>query len=104
MTEFFAVAHIACQVIPFLGPVYGDMKRGGGTYVLNLVPVEGGNGVDDDPRQAASKVDNLVHHERHDTGGEGVILHVQVPGGPGALKNAEVDIDLGNLLEDGVVL
>lgn len=78
--------------------------RPGSTYVLDLVLVEGGNSVDDNPWQAASEVDNLVHHERHDASGEGIILHIQIPGGPGALENAEVDIDLGNLLEDGVVL
>lgn len=74
------------------------------TYVLNLVLVEGGNGIDDDPWQTTAKVDNLVHHERHDTSGEGVILHVHVPGSPGALENAKMNMYLGNLLEDRVVL
>lgn len=74
------------------------------TYVLNLVLIECRNGVDDDPWQAATKVDNFVHHERHDAGGEGIILHVQVPSSPGTLENAEVDIDLGDLLENGVIL
>lgn len=74
------------------------------TYVLNLVLVESGNRVDDNPWQTAAKVDNFVHHERHDARGEGVILHVQVPSSPCTLENAEVDIDLGDLLKDGIVI
>lgn len=74
------------------------------TYVLDLVLVEGGYGVDNDPGQTAAKVDNLVHHEGHDAGGEGVILHEQIPRGPETLCHAELDMDLGHLLEDGEVV
>lgn len=74
------------------------------THVLDLVLVEGGYGVNYDPGQTATKVDDLVHHEGHDAGGEGVILHVQIPRGPEALCDAKLDMDLGHLLEDGEVV
>lgn len=74
------------------------------THVLDLVLVEGGYGVDYDPGQTAAKVDDLVHHEGHDAGGEGIILHVEIPRGPEALCHAELDMDLGHLLEDGEVV
>jgi hypothetical protein len=46
---------------------------------LNLVLVEVGDLVDDDPGQTAAKVDRLVHDETHDTSREDIILHVGVP-------------------------
>lgn len=74
------------------------------THVLDLVLVEGGDGVDNDVGETAAEVDDLVHHEGHDTGGEGVILHIQVPSSPEALQYIELDIDLGDLFEDGKVV
>lgn len=49
------------------------------TNILNLVLSEVRDGIDDDPRQGASEVDDLVHHERHDARRERVIVYVLVP-------------------------
>lgn len=46
---------------------------------LNLVFVEVWYRIDYDPRDAAAKVDSLVHDETHDTGRKDIILHVGVP-------------------------
>lgn len=62
------------------------------TYVLDLVLVEHGHSVDDHPRERATKVDEFVHDERHDAGGEDIVANVCVPGQPHALKDVEVDI------------
>lgn len=69
------------------------------TYALNLVTLEQTQTIDEDPRQRAAKVDQLVDHERHDTGGQDIVLHPRVPGRPQALGNVQVGIVLANLLE-----
>lgn len=113
---FFAGEMGVVRIVPLLGKQVRKVKKkkgGGGaaerprieiTHILNLVLVEGRNAVDNNVGEAAAKVDNLVHHEGHDTGGEGVILHVQIPSGPEALEDIELDIDLGDLFEDGEVV
>ena len=58
------------------------MARGRETYGLDLVPVEPWYHTDDDPGQGAAKVDDLVHGERHDAGGEDIVLHERVPRRP----------------------
>lgn len=72
---------------------------GENTHSLNLVLVEEGNAVDDDPRQGATEVDDFVHNEGHDAGGQNIVVHVGVPGEPEALKVVEGDIVLRNLLK-----
>lgn len=62
------------------------------THVLNLVLLEVRDLVDNDPRQTAAKVDELVHDEAHDTSGKDIIADVCVPGSPHALEVVEVDI------------
>lgn len=47
---------------------------------LNLVLVEVWYAVDDDPRYAATEVDDLVHHEAHDSGCQDIVGHVSIPG------------------------
>lgn len=74
------------------------------THVLNLVFVESRNSVNDHVGQAATKVDDFMHQEGHDAGGESVILPPKVPSSPEALSNVEVNIDLGDLLENSVVV
>lgn len=69
------------------------------TYVLNLVLVEVGYPVDDDPGQTAAEVDDLVHEEAHDAGGEDIVADVGVPRSPHTLEVVEVDIVLGDLVE-----
>lgn len=64
------------------------------TYVLNLVFPEVGDLVDDDPGQTAAEVDDLVHDEAHDTGGEHIVADVCVPRSPHALEVVEVDVVL----------
>ena len=49
------------------------------TDILDLVFVEGGYGIDDDPREGTSEVNQLVHDEAHDSGRKGVILHPEIP-------------------------
>lgn len=49
--------------------------------------------------ESSAEVDQLVHGEGHDTGGENIVLHVGVPCGPSLLKCVEVNIVLGNLVE-----
>ena len=56
----------------------------GRTYVLDLVLVEVGDHVDDDPGQGAPEVDQLMQDERHDAGSQDVVLHVGVPRSPHA--------------------
>jgi hypothetical protein len=60
------------RALPLLGHC-GDL------LVLDLVLVEIGDSVDDDPRDASSKIHNLMHNEAHDSGREDIILHVLVP-------------------------
>lgn len=67
-------------------------RRGGIAHVLDLVFVESGDTVDNDPRQRTTKVDNLVHQERHDSSCENVVLHKGIPSSPQALEGVEMDI------------
>ena len=46
---------------------------------LNPVLVEIGELRDDDPGKTSAKVDQFVHHEAHDSGGEDIVLHVGIP-------------------------
>lgn len=95
---------------------------------MNLVLVEHGEGIDDHPRERPAKVDDLVHEEAHETGRENVVLHPQIPRlssnvsypcsclvpafrgwvagaayRPELLGVAQLNIVLGNLLQDGKV-
>jgi hypothetical protein len=56
-------------------PLFGG---GGDLLPLNFVLVEVGDLADDDPGDAAAEVNHFVHHERHDSGGEDIVLHVRV--------------------------
>ena len=47
--------------------------------ILDLVLVEIGDSVDDDPGDTASEVNALVHDEAQDSGCEDIVLHVLVP-------------------------
>jgi len=67
--------------------------------VLNLVLVEIGNAIDDNPRKGAAEVDKFVHQEGHDTSGEDVVANVRIPGHPQLLEIVEVYIVLRDLLE-----
>ena len=72
------------------------LPRGQGwakTNILELPFVEERDRIDDDPRQRASEINELVHDEAHDTGSECVILHPKIPSlscvlepGPGKLS------------------
>ena len=70
------------------------------TYVLELILLEEGNAVHDHKGSGTAEVDDLVHDEAHDAGGQDIVLHPQVPRRPEALDDVELDIVLGNLLED----
>lgn len=65
----------------------GGVVGMGGAYSLDLVFVEVGHAVDDDPGERATEVDEFVHHEGHDSCREDVVLHVGVPGLGGILAH-----------------
>lgn len=78
-------------------------ESGGKAHLLKLPPAEVRDRVDDDPRQTAAKVDDLVHDKGHDAGGEDVVLHPQVPGGPETFDDVELDIVLVDVVEHAEV-
>lgn len=45
------------------------------TYLLNLVPSEVGNAVDDDPGQRTAEVEGLVDDKRHDACRQHIVAH-----------------------------
>jgi len=67
--------------------------------VLNLVSVEIWYPIDDHPWQRTAKVNELMHHERHNTGCEDIVLHVGIPCSPHPLENIEVNVVSRNLVE-----
>ena len=70
-----------------------------GAYVLNLVLIEVGNPIDDHPRDRASKVDEFMHDERHDSSCENVILHESIPCSPKPFEDIKVNIIFGDFVE-----
>jgi len=62
------------------------------TYVLNLVLVEVRHTVDDHPWDGAAEVNNLVHEEGHDTGGQNIVSDEGVPGSPETFKVVELNV------------
>ena len=76
------------RAVPLLG--------GGGDFLpLNLVLVEVGDLADYDPGNAAAEVDDLVHDEGHDSGGEDIVLHVRVPALSGRLEEVGENDSVG---------
>jgi hypothetical protein len=63
-------------------PLFSDS---GDFLVLDLVFVEIGDSIDDNPGDASAEVDNLMHDEAQDSGREDIILHVLVPALGGVL-------------------
>jgi len=63
------------QTVPVL-LVAWDLGR------LQLPSSEVWDAVDDVPRQRSGEIHELVQDEKHDTGGQDVVVHVAVPGGP----------------------
>lgn len=68
-------------------------------YLLELVAVEKGYAVDDDPGERASKVDGLVHDKGHDARREDIVAHPCVPRHPHPLEVVELHIVFGDLLK-----
>lgn len=71
------------------------LLEGRNLLLLNLVLVEVRNHAHDDVGNAATKVDYFVHDEAHDTGREGVVLHVEVPSLLSVLAYSLFEILLG---------
>lgn len=69
------------------------------TYSLDLELPEIGNLVHNDKRKSSAKVDDFVYAKRHDACSEHVVLHVGIPCCPSFLKDVEVNVVLGNLVE-----
>ena len=63
--------------------------RGGHLVILQLVLAHRWHRVNDDPRNGTAEVDDLVDHERHDTGGNHSVAPVEVPVGPCLFKQVE---------------
>lgn len=72
--------------------------QGRDLVVLNLVAFENTEGVDEDPRQGSTEVDQFVHRKGHDTRGENIVLHPGIPSHPELLGNIEVGVELGDFL------
>lgn len=71
--------------------------------LLNLVLLEVGDVVNNHPWDASTKIDDLVHHERHDTCSEDIILHVLVPRSPQFLSSVEINLNSADLVVNGPV-
>lgn len=69
------------------------------THDLNLVLFEVWDLVHYYEWESSAEVDDLVHDEGHDAGGEDIVLHVGVPCCPSLLEGTEVDIVLSDLIE-----
>jgi len=52
------------------------------SYLLDLVFVEGGNRIDDYPRQAPPEIHHLMHHETHDASSQHIVPDECVPRRP----------------------
>lgn len=77
----------------------GRRTFNGDSYVLNLVLFEETKSVDKNPRESSAEVHDFVHHERHNASCEDIVLHKGIPGDPQSLKDIEVNIVFGDLLE-----
>ena len=76
-----------------------DKQQRAETYILDFVLVEIRDAIDDGPRYRTSKIDDFVHDERHDASSKNVVLHMSIPSCPEPLKDIEVDIVFGDILE-----
>ena len=79
--------------------VLEDWNAGSGTYALDFIFLEVGDFVCDQPGEAAAEVDDFVHHERHDSRGKHIVLHISVPCCPRLFEHIEMYIVLGDLLK-----
>lgn len=68
------------------------------TYILNLVALEPTQGINEDPGKGSTEVDQLVHHEGHDTGGENIVLHPGIPSSPQSLGDVQIGVEFGDFL------
>lgn len=69
------------------------------TYVLNLVLVEGGYLINDDPRQTPSKVECLVHDEAHYARCQHIVADIRVPRRPQPLEDVQRHVVFGDFVE-----
>lgn len=80
------------------------LLEGGNLLLLNSELLEIGDVIHHHVGNTAAEVDELVKHKTHDAGREGIVLHPEVPSGPELFDNIELDIVLGDLLEDNKVV
>lgn len=71
--------------------------------ILNLPSLKVRDSITNHPWQAATKVDELMHDEGHDTGSEDIIRNPGVPGSPHLLEDVEGAIDLADVVVMGPV-
>lgn len=70
----------------------------GDLVVLDLVSLEETETVDEDPGQRTTEVDEFVHGEGHDAGGQNIVLHPGIPGGPELLGHIELAVQFRDFL------
>lgn len=70
----------------------------GDLVVLNFVSLEETEAVDKDPGEGATEVDEFVHGEGHDAGGQNIILHPGIPGSPEPFGHIELAIEFRDFL------
>lgn len=70
---------------------------------MDLVLVEVGHVIDQEPWEGSAKVDQLVHDKGHYASREDIVAHVGVPGSPEFLKVIKRHIVLRDLFELGPV-
>ena len=94
------VARAFCAIAVSHGANFDIHPWNYATYTLNLVVLEHARSVYENPRQRTSEINKFVHHKRHDTGGQHIILHPCVPRSPHPFGNIQMRV----ILRDSVKL
>lgn len=66
--------------------------------MLNLIAVEVGHSVDENPGDRSTKVDDFMHHKGHYTGSQNIVLHEGVPCCPEPFGDIEMCVVGGDLI------
>lgn len=74
-------------------------RKGLNTHVLDLIILQETKAVYKNPRQRATKINNLMHQERHDTRSENIVLHPGIPRRPHPFHDVQIGMMLRNLGE-----
>lgn len=66
---------------------------------MNFILSEESETIDNDPWERSAEIHEFVHHERHDTCCQDIVLHIGIPCVPQSLEDIEMDIVFRDLLE-----